>query len=186
MRALASLWEKHFSVLRGREEDVQRRLDQLQLTHERHVQRKKVFLDELLAALRQESSEVALKSSLEQTIIYLRDIRNSCCECVTDQCAVLDRLPRTVADELLEFGRLLGNFFRLFASFAPSAEDLKKLPPVSDVIASDTQEGRQEGGTREEEEPIGCRDDAAHEEISDSLAEAESSLLELYDLSGKG
>ncbi|XP_049618620.1 coiled-coil domain-containing protein 180 [Syngnathus scovelli] len=185
MRALASLWEKHGSVLRGREEDVQRRLDQLRLTHERHVQRKKVFLDELLAALRQESSEVALKSSLEQTIIYLRDIRNSCCECVTHQCAVLDRLPRTVADELLEFGRLLGNFFRLENSFAPSAEDLKKLPPVSDVIASDTQEGRQEGGTREEEEPIGCRDDAAHEELSDLQAEAESSLLELYDLSGK-
>ncbi|XP_061673378.1 coiled-coil domain-containing protein 180 isoform X2 [Syngnathoides biaculeatus] len=185
MRALAALWEKHGGILLGREEEVQRRLDELRLAQEQHVQRKKVFLDELLAALRQESSEAALKSSLEQTVVYLHDVRNSCGECVTDQCAVLDRLPRTFVDELLEFSRLLSDFFHLGNSFVPSAEDLKKLPQVDDdVNAGDGQESGQDGGATEEQ-PISCQDDAAPEDSSDSLAEAESSLLELYDLSSK-
>ncbi|XP_077416883.1 glutamate receptor ionotropic, NMDA 1b isoform X4 [Vanacampus margaritifer] len=183
-RALAWLWEKHGGILVGREEEVQRRLDELRLAHEQHVKRKKVFLDELLAALRQESSEAALKLLLEQTVVYLRDVRNSCGECVTDQCAVLDRLPRTFVNELLDFSRLLSNFFRLGNAFVPSAEELEKLPPVDDIIASDSQDSSQGGGTTEEQ-PISCPDDAAPEEPSDSLAEAESSLLELYDLSSK-
>ncbi|XP_061527216.1 LOW QUALITY PROTEIN: coiled-coil domain-containing protein 180 [Phycodurus eques] len=184
MRALASLWEKHGGILVGREEEVQRRLDELRLAQEQHVQRKKVFLDELLAALRQESSEAALKSSLEQTVVYLHDVRNSCGECVTDQCAVLDRLPRTFVDELLEFSRLLSDFFHLGNSYTPSTEDLKKLPPVDDIITSNSQESSQEGGTTEEQ-PISCQDDVAPEDSSESLAEAESSLLDLYDLSSK-
>lgn len=38
MRALASLWEKHGGILLGREEQVQRRLDELRLAQEQHVQ----------------------------------------------------------------------------------------------------------------------------------------------------
>ncbi|XP_077570696.1 coiled-coil domain-containing protein 180 isoform X1 [Stigmatopora nigra] len=182
MRALASLWEKHGGILVGREEEVQRRLDELRVAQEKHVQRKKVFLDELLAALRQESSDAALKSSLEQTVVYLHDVRNSCGECVTDQCAVLDRLPRTFVDELLEFSRLLSNFFHLGNSFTPSPEDLKKLPPVGNIICHH-QESHPESGIKDE--IIGCRNNAEPEESSDSLAEAESSLLDLYDLGSK-
>ncbi|XP_057686946.1 coiled-coil domain-containing protein 180 [Corythoichthys intestinalis] len=183
MLALASLYEKHGGILVGREEEVQRRLDELRVAQEKHVQRKKVFLDELLAALRQESSEAALKSSLEQTVVYLHEVRNSCGECVTDQCAVLDRLPRTFVDELLEFSRLLSNFFHLGNSFIPSPEDLKKLPAVDDKVKGNVRESHPAGNISEEE-AIGRRNDA-EPGSSDSLAEAESSLLDLYDLGSK-
>lgn len=59
-----------------------------------------MFLDELLIALRQESSEVALKLSLEQTVVYLRDMRNRsarakangiACDCHTGHASVARR-----------------------------------------------------------------------------------------------
>lgn len=42
-------------------------------------QKKKVHLDYLLGALRQESSEDALKTSLDKTVCYLQDVKHRYC-----------------------------------------------------------------------------------------------------------
>ncbi|XP_061749649.1 coiled-coil domain-containing protein 180-like isoform X2 [Nerophis ophidion] len=183
MRALASLWEEHSAKLLRQEEDIQRRLDELRLAQEKHVQRKKVYLDEMLAGLRQESSEPALKKYLEQTVHYLSNLRESCGECVSDQRRVLDRLPHIFLAELDVYGGHLNDFFRLSHAFALTAEDLQKLPPVVDDNKDDVASAT-EGGTTAAS-PISSQSPAEPESSSDQLTEAQSSLLDLYDLSSK-
>ncbi|XP_023254664.1 coiled-coil domain-containing protein 180-like [Seriola lalandi dorsalis] len=73
IRGAALLWETHSSRLESREKEMQQHLDNLQHSQQRHIQRKKVRLDDLLAGLRQESSEDALKTSLDKTVLYLQD-----------------------------------------------------------------------------------------------------------------
>ncbi|XP_054628569.1 coiled-coil domain-containing protein 180-like [Dunckerocampus dactyliophorus] len=178
MRALALLWEEHSGNLTSLEEEVQRRLEELRSAQEKHVQRKKVFLDEMLAGLRQESSEAALKTSMEQTVHYLRNLRVSCGECVSDQCRVLDRLPHDFVDELDNYSKHLSTFYHLNDTFTLNPQDLQKLPPVDDIIT----------GATEETSPVSCPNVAEPEKPCDWLAEcvqAQSSLLDLYDISSK-
>nr|XP_057927913.1 coiled-coil domain-containing protein 180 [Doryrhamphus excisus]XP_057927914.1 coiled-coil domain-containing protein 180 [Doryrhamphus excisus] len=168
MRALALLWEEHSGNLLSLEEEVQRRLEELRCAQEKHVQRKKVFLDEMLAGLRQESSEAALKTSMEQTVHYLQNLRVSCGECVSNQCRVLDRLPHDFVDELDSYSKHLSTFYHLSDAFTLNPQDLQKLPPVADIIS-----GAEDG----------AEDGAEPEKPCDWLAEAQTSLLDLYDLS---
>ncbi|XP_072771403.1 coiled-coil domain-containing protein 180 isoform X3 [Nerophis lumbriciformis] len=201
MRALASLWEEHSAKLLRQEEDIQRQLDELRLAQEKHVQRKKVYLDEMLAGLRQESSEPALRKYLEQTVHYLSNLKercarrsycegvgfslpvcfNSCGECVSDQRRVLDRLPHIYVAELDVYSGHLSDFFRLSHAFTATAEDVRKLPAVDD---NDDVASAAEGGTTAAS-PISSQSADEPEPSSDWLTEAQTSLLDLYDLSSK-
>ncbi|XP_072771406.1 coiled-coil domain-containing protein 180 isoform X6 [Nerophis lumbriciformis] len=181
MRALASLWEEHSAKLLRQEEDIQRQLDELRLAQEKHVQRKKVYLDEMLAGLRQESSEPALRKYLEQTVHYLSNLKESCGECVSDQRRVLDRLPHIYVAELDVYSGHLSDFFRLSHAFTATAEDVRKLPAVDD---NDDVASAAEGGTTAAS-PISSQSADEPEPSSDWLTEAQTSLLDLYDLSSK-
>ncbi|XP_061879929.1 uncharacterized protein LOC133631783 [Entelurus aequoreus] len=172
MRALASLWEEHSAKLLRHEEDIQQRLDELRVAQEKHVQRKKVYLDEMLAGLRQESSEAALRKYLEQTVHYLSNLRESCGECVSDQRRVLDRLPHIYVAELDVYSGHLSDFFRLSHAFTPTAEDLRKLPPVDD----DDVASAAEGGTTAAS-PISSQSAAEPEPSSDWLTEVSSPAI---------
>nr|XP_061835979.1 coiled-coil domain-containing protein 180-like isoform X6 [Nerophis lumbriciformis] len=181
MRALALLWEEHSAKLLRQEEDIQRQLDELRLAQEKHVQRKKVYLDEMLAGLRQESSEPALRKYLEQTVHYLSNLKESCGECVSDQRRVLDRLPHIYVAELDVYSGHLSDFFRLSHAFTATAEDVRKLPAVDD---DDDVASAAEGGTTAAS-PISSQSADEPEPSSDWLTEAQTSLLDLYDLSSK-
>ncbi|XP_044191035.1 coiled-coil domain-containing protein 180 isoform X1 [Thunnus albacares] len=189
MRAAALLWETHRRSLESREEDVQRRLDELRRSQEQHVQRKKVRLDDLLGGLRQESSEDALRTTLDTTVRYLQDIKHSCSQCVSDQWEVLDRLPSVFLEQLLSYSSSLSSFYRLSSTYTPSPEELQNLHlPSSNTSNTSNTSSPDGGGATDPEEmtekrPISCQNDIDPAQPSqDWLAEAESSLLELYDI----
>ncbi|XP_050925442.1 coiled-coil domain-containing protein 180 isoform X2 [Lates calcarifer] len=187
MRAAALLWETHNCRLQSREEEVQRHLDDLRHSQQRHLQRKKVRLDDLLGGLRQESSEDALKTSLDRAVLYLQDVKHSCRQCVSDQWEALDRLPSLLLEELLSYSSSLSSFYRLGHTYTPSPEELQNLH-LSPTNTTDP-ETDVEGETQRPEEvkenrPISCQSgtDPAQPR-QDWLTESESSLLDLCDIS---
>ncbi|XP_073322889.1 coiled-coil domain-containing protein 180 [Pagrus major] len=178
MRGAALLWETHSCRLKRKEEELQQHLDELRGSQQQHIQRKKVHLDDLLAGLRQESSEDALKTSLDKTVNYLQDIKRSCSECVSDQCQLLDRVPSVSLEELLSYSSSLASFFHLSHTYTPSPEELQNLHPSS---ARPTDPEPTEGA---ENHPISRQNDTDPAQPSqDWLTEAESSLLDLCDIS---
>ncbi|XP_062273933.1 coiled-coil domain-containing protein 180, partial [Scomber scombrus] len=184
MRAAALLWETHHCSVQSREEEVQRHLDEVRRSQEQLIQRKKVRLDDLLGGLRQEGSEDNLRISLQRTVQYLQDIKHSCSQCVSEQWEVLDLLPSEFQQELLSYSSSLCSFYQLSSTYTPSPEELQNLHLTSSTLNSrDTEETNPEDMT--EKHPISCHNDA--QPSQDWLAEvkfrAESSLLELYDIS---
>ncbi|XP_039658387.1 coiled-coil domain-containing protein 180 isoform X2 [Perca fluviatilis] len=183
MRGAALLWETHCHSLERREEELQQQLDGLRRCQQRHKKRKKVRLDDLLAGLRQESREDALKASLDKTVLYLQDFKHSCSQCVSDQCEVLDRLPSLFLEELLSYSSSLSSFFRLGQTYRPSPEELQKLLPS--LSEPETREGAaiQKAQEDTESRPISWQSDRNPAQPSqDWLTEAESSLLDLCDI----
>ncbi|XP_047448689.1 coiled-coil domain-containing protein 180 [Mugil cephalus] len=174
MRAAALLWETHVLRLKRREEDVQRCVDDLRRSQQQQLQRKKLRVDELLGGLRQESSEDALRTSLDKTTRYLQDIKDSCRHCVSAQCQLLDRLPSVFMEELVSYSSRLSSFFHVVPVYRPSPEE-QNLPLSS---------GLDHGGS-------GCVEDSGEQRTGedsahpsqDWLTEAETSLLQFCDLS---
>uniref|UniRef100_A0A8C9Z926 DUF4455 domain-containing protein n=1 Tax=Sander lucioperca TaxID=283035 RepID=A0A8C9Z926_SANLU len=183
LRGAALLWETHCLSLERREEEVQQQLDGLRRSQHRQKKRKKMRLDDLLAGLRQESSEDALKTSLDKTVHYLQDVQHSCSQCVSDQWEVLDRLPSLFLEELLSYSSSLSSFFRLGHTYRPSPEELQKLLPS--LSEPETREGAaiQKAQEDTESHPISWQNDRNPAQPSqDWLTEAESSLLDLCDI----
>ncbi|AWP07749.1 putative coiled-coil domain-containing protein 180 isoform 3 [Scophthalmus maximus] len=175
MRGAASLWETHCRRLERREEEVERQLDALRRSQQQLIQSKKVRLDELLGELRQEGSEDALKTSLDRTVLHLQDVRDSCGQCVSDQCQLLDLLPSLLLDELLSYSSSLSCFYHLGHAYTPDLEELKifhlgtETQKLEDMIAA---------------RPISCQNNVVPTQLShDWLSEADSSLLYLCDIS---
>ncbi|XP_070761112.1 coiled-coil domain-containing protein 180 [Enoplosus armatus] len=187
MRGAVLLWETHSSRLKRREEELQQHLDDLRCSQQHHIQKKKVRLDDLLAGLRQESSEDALKMSLDKTVHYLQDFKHSCRQCVSDQCQLLDRLPSLFLEELLSYSSSLSSFYHLNHTYRPSPEELQNLHPSSTDPANPETSGGAEIQKLEEmteNHPISCQNytDPAQPSL-DWLTEAESSLLDLCGIS---
>uniref|UniRef100_A0A3Q1G1V0 Uncharacterized LOC110967087 n=1 Tax=Acanthochromis polyacanthus TaxID=80966 RepID=A0A3Q1G1V0_9TELE len=127
MQAAASLWERHSRRLERREEEVRQQLDELRRSQQQHIQEQKVGVDELLGRLRQESSEDILKTSLDQTILHLQDITDSCRRCVSAQCSVLDSVPSLFMEELFSYSSSISSFYQLRHTYRPSPEELQNL-----------------------------------------------------------
>ncbi|XP_027140165.1 coiled-coil domain-containing protein 180 isoform X4 [Larimichthys crocea] len=182
MRGAALLWETHSHRLKTREEELQQHLDDLRHSQQQHTQRKKVRLDDLLAGLRQESSEDALKTSLDKTVCYLQDIQHSCAVGVSDQCQLLDRLPSVFLDDLLSYSSSISSFFHLDHAYTPSPEELQNLDPSSTEPAQPTEpELSNKPEKRTNNPPITCQNDSTHPS-QDWLTEADSALLEICDI----
>lgn len=177
MRGAALLWETHSHRLKMREEELQRHLDDLRRSQQQHTQRKKVRLDDLLAGLRQESSEEALRTSLDKTVCYVKDIQHSCTVGVSDQCRLLDRLPSVFLDDLFSYSRSISSFYHLDHAYTPSPEELQNIDPsFTEPELSDKPEKRTDKCL------IICQNDPTHPS-QDWLTEADSSLLEICDIS---
>nr|XP_020450815.1 coiled-coil domain-containing protein 180 isoform X2 [Monopterus albus] len=163
MRGAALLWETHIRRLEKREEELQQQLDGLRCSQQQNIQKKKKSLDELLGGLRQESSEEALKTSLNKTVCYLQEIKHSCRQCVSDQCEVLDRLPSLFLEELNSYSSSLSSFYHLDHAYTPELN-------IECSITQTHTAGR-------------TMDADSAQPSHDWLTEAASSLLELYDTS---
>ncbi|XP_059193958.1 coiled-coil domain-containing protein 180 isoform X2 [Centropristis striata] len=170
LRGAALLWETHRRDIERREEELQQHLDHLRHSQQLHTQRRKLRLDDLLGDLRQQSSEDALKTSLDKSVLYLEDVRDSYRQCVCEQWEVLECLPSLLLEELFSYSRRLAAFFHLSHAYTPSPEELQKLHPSLSQLTED--------------QPIRWQGDTGHAQPSeDWLAEEESSLMDLYDVS---
>ncbi|XP_054466409.1 coiled-coil domain-containing protein 180 [Anoplopoma fimbria] len=177
MRGAALLWETHSQRLEGRRQELQQHLDHLRRSQQQNTQKKKVHLDNLLCGLRQESSEEALKTSLDKTLLYLQDVKHSCRQCVSDQGEVLDRLPSLLLEELLSYSSSLSSFFHLNHIYRPSPEELQNLHPSSTHPETSEVAEIQKPEKKTEEEESDPTQPSPH-----WLTEAESSLLDLSDI----
>ncbi|XP_029016754.1 coiled-coil domain-containing protein 180 isoform X2 [Betta splendens] len=160
MRGAALLWEMHSHRLQRREEELHQHLGELHQAQQQGLQRKKVHLEKLLVGLRQESSEEALKASLEKTSLYMQDVQHSCRQCVSDQCEVLDHLPDAFEEELRSYSRSLSRFYHLDHAYLLDDELLRSSVQHPQAVCA---------------EPT--------QPAWDWLTEAESSLTHLSDLS---
>ncbi|XP_045890722.1 coiled-coil domain-containing protein 180 [Micropterus dolomieu] len=187
MRGAALLWETHSRRIERREEELQQHLDELRRSQQQHVQRKKLRLDDLLGGLRQESGEDALKTALDKTVHYLQDVKHSCRQRVSDQCRLVDLLPSLFLEELLSYSSSLSSFYHLSHAYRPSPEELQNLHPSSTSATDPETSGGaeiQKPVEMTENQPISCQNDTDPAQPSqDWLTEAESSLLELCDIS---
>ncbi|XP_040897839.1 coiled-coil domain-containing protein 180 [Toxotes jaculatrix] len=186
MRGAALLWEMHSCRLERREEEVQQQLDDLRHSQQRRTQRRKVWLDNLLGRLRQESSEDTLKTTLDKTVLYLQDIKQSCRQSVSDQWEVLDRLPSVFLEELLSYSSSLSSLYHLKHTYTPSPEELQNLhlsPSNPTNLETSVEAEIQEPEEVMENPPVSCQNDVDPAPPSqDWLIEAESSLLSLCDI----
>lgn len=174
LRGAALLWDSHDLRLRRREEEVQQQLTELRCSQLGHLRNKKIHLDDLLAGLRQACSHETLSTSLDKAVHWLQVIKDSYGPFVSDQWKVLDRLPSLFLDELLSFSSSLGSYFHLRHTYTPSQEELQKFNLTSRLSSSP-------GATPY---PISCQDYIdSTQPFQAWLAEAESSLLNLYDTS---
>ncbi|XP_071328457.1 coiled-coil domain-containing protein 180 isoform X2 [Trachinotus anak] len=184
MRGAALLWERHRCRLERREEEVQKHLDDLRRSQHHHIQRKKVRLDDLLGGLRQESSEDALKTSLDKIVLYLQDVKHSCRQCVSDQWEVLDRLPSVFVEELFSYSSSLSSFYQLRHTYILNPEELQNLHLSSTNLETSLEAEIQKPEEMTTNHPISCQNDVDPSQPSqDWLTEAESSLLDLCDIS---
>ncbi|XP_031733214.1 coiled-coil domain-containing protein 180-like [Anarrhichthys ocellatus] len=178
MRGAALLWETHSHRLERRREELEQHLDDLRQSQQKHTQSMKVRLDHLLCGLRQGSSEEALKTSLDETVHYLQDVKHSCTQCVSDQSEVLDHLPFLLLEELLSYSSSLTSFYHLDHTYRPSPEELENLLPSSTKPEHSEEAELQKPDKMMQEEESGPAQPSP-----DWLAEADSCLLDLSDIS---
>ncbi|XP_058492662.1 coiled-coil domain-containing protein 180 isoform X2 [Solea solea] len=187
MRGAALLWETHNRRLETREEELQQHLNDLRLSQLEQIQGKKMRLDDLLAGLREQSSEDTLKTSLEKTVLYLQEIKDSYSQCISEQWEVLDRLPSLFLDELLSYSSSLSSFYHLGHTYTLGPDELQKFHLSTMESTSLTISEKPETEKPEEmthNHPISCQNDVdPAKPPHDWLTEAESSLLDLYDIS---
>ncbi|XP_068166935.1 coiled-coil domain-containing protein 180 [Antennarius striatus] len=193
VRGGALLWETHLSHLETKEKEIQQQLLDIRDLQQQTIQRKKGQFDDLLAELRQESSEDALKASLDKAVSFLEDIKD-CSVCVSDQYQVLDRLPSLYLEELLSYSSSLSSFHHLNHTYTPSPEELQNLCPSSDQSDpehSDESEIQKPEIQEAENQELEIQEPEKEEETDrnsthtsqDWLTEADSSLLQLCDIS---
>ncbi|XP_068559608.1 coiled-coil domain-containing protein 180 [Cebidichthys violaceus] len=178
MRGAALLWETHSHRLERRREELEQHLDDLRQSQQQHTQSMKLHLDHLLGGLRQESSEEALKTSLDETVHYLQDVKHSCTQCVSDQLEVLERLPFLLLEELLSYSSSLTSFYHLDHTYRPSPEELQNLLP-----SSTKPEHSEEAELQKPDKMMQEEESDPAQPSPDWLTEAKSCLLDLSDIS---
>ncbi|XP_026177567.1 coiled-coil domain-containing protein 180 isoform X2 [Mastacembelus armatus] len=164
MSGAALLWVTHSCKLERREEELQQQLDNLKHSQQQHIQKKMMYLDDLISGLRQGSNEDTMKRSLDKTVCCLEDIKQSCRQCVSGQWEVLDCLPSHFLEELLSYSSSLSAFYHLDHSYTPHELVNQQL--------------NTEGSVTHTERTV-----HADQPCQDWLNEAESSLLQLCDIS---
>ncbi|XP_071390835.1 coiled-coil domain-containing protein 180 [Centroberyx affinis] len=175
LRGAASLWETHSRNIETREEELQRRLDDLRRSQEQETQKKRVRLDVLLDGLRQQSREEALQSGLQEASCCLLELTQRLSSSSVEQEELLERLPPLLLEELSSYSSKLSRYYHTDHSYSLSPEELKNLYPSINPVKS----GMKEQETAEKH-PISCQESdpgSAH----DWLTEVDSSLLDLWD-----
>ncbi|XP_056890051.1 coiled-coil domain-containing protein 180 isoform X4 [Takifugu flavidus] len=182
IRGAALLWEMHNYRLHSTRQDLQQQLEQLREQQQRRIQVNKVCLSDLLTALRQESSEDSLKTTMDQTCSCLQTFTHSYRKCISEQYQLLDLLPSLHVEEFLSYSNNLRTFFQVNPPIILNQKQLNILLPS--WSRATTEEVNAEK-IEEPQELIHQNEPCALKTREDWLSEAESSLLELYDTSSQ-
>ncbi|XP_076010309.1 coiled-coil domain-containing protein 180-like [Genypterus blacodes] len=176
MRGAASLWETHNCRVERREEELERRLDDLRHTQEEEIQRKKMQLD-----VSQEGNEDELRASMDKTVLCLREATESCRQCFSEQLEVLECFPSKLLEELQTYSRSLSSFYHLSNTYSPNPEELRKIYPSISLVCNTAAEPISEEKMTEKL-PVSTENDPDSAQASqDWLAEADSSMVDLCD-----
>ncbi|XP_029915324.1 coiled-coil domain-containing protein 180 [Myripristis murdjan] len=166
LRGAALLWETHSVAVETREEELQQQVDRLRHTQEQERQRRRQRVDVLLDGMRQESSEEALRLSLQSTSCFLSDSTASCRQGAAALGDVLDRFPALLLDELHSYSRRLSSHFSIHTDYGLTPQELQSLYPSIKLELTEKQHQ-----TSEESET-----DSAH-----SAQEQPSEVVDLWD-----
>ncbi|KAG1957044.1 hypothetical protein F2P79_007257 [Pimephales promelas] len=129
MCGMAQLWEIHCKGLLNREQQLQMSLQSISQVHNQENQKKEALLDMMLDKLRQESSEEALKDSLEKTLAYLEEIKNGYIKIYKEEVETVKCYPSIVLQELQAYNLSVSQFFSVKEVYGQDSENFRQLYP---------------------------------------------------------
>uniref|UniRef100_W5MAG3 Coiled-coil domain containing 180 n=1 Tax=Lepisosteus oculatus TaxID=7918 RepID=W5MAG3_LEPOC len=112
-RGAAHLWELHSTGLQRKEQLLQDQLDEIRHAHDQDNQGKEASLDIMMDKLRQESTEEALKNSLDKALSFLEEIKNGYFTFYKEQVDVVESYPAMVLEELQLYSTAVSKFFHV-------------------------------------------------------------------------
>ncbi|XP_029573624.1 coiled-coil domain-containing protein 180 isoform X4 [Salmo trutta] len=137
-RGASHLWEVHSAGLQRREQQLQDQLDEVRYSQEHEIQKKEAHLDVMLDRLRQESTEEALKITLEKTLHSLDEIKLVYMHFYKEEVDTVESYPAMVLEELHSYSSAVSRFFNVKEIYTGSqdSEELRSLYPVINLDLS--------------------------------------------------
>ncbi|XP_067294288.1 coiled-coil domain-containing protein 180 isoform X2 [Pseudorasbora parva] len=129
MCGMAQLWEIHCEGLLNREQQLQKSLDSISQVHNQENQMKEAQLDMMLDKLRQESSEEALKDSLEKILTFLEEVKNGYINIYKEEVETVECYPSIVLQELQAYNLSVSQFFSVKEVYGQDSKDFCQLYP---------------------------------------------------------
>uniref|UniRef100_A0A3P9A2R7 Coiled-coil domain-containing protein 180 n=2 Tax=Esox lucius TaxID=8010 RepID=A0A3P9A2R7_ESOLU len=129
MRGTSHLWEVHSAGLWRREQQLQEQLDQVCYCRDHGIQKKEAHLDVMLDKLRQESTEEALKITLEKTLHFLDEVKHVYIHFYKEEVDTVEGFPPMVLEELHSYSFAVSRYFNVKEIYSPDSEELRSLYP---------------------------------------------------------
>ncbi|XP_066513480.1 coiled-coil domain-containing protein 180-like isoform X3 [Hoplias malabaricus] len=129
MRGVAHLWEVHSASLLKREQELQNHLEKISYSYDQENQKKEAHLDVLMDKLRQESTEEALKSSLEKTLAFLEEIKEGYVAIYKEEVDAVENYPAIVLEELHAYSSAVSRYFSVKEVYSQDLKELQMLYP---------------------------------------------------------
>ncbi|XP_007243986.3 coiled-coil domain-containing protein 180 isoform X1 [Astyanax mexicanus] len=137
MNGTARLWEVHTAGLQKREQQLQDHLDDLRSRYDLENQKKEAQLHVLMDKLRQESTEEALKTTLENALGVLEEVKDGYMTFNKDGVHTVESYPAMVLEELHTYSSLVSQYFDVKEVYSQDIEELQKLHPSLKFVCSD-------------------------------------------------
>ncbi|XP_051522130.1 coiled-coil domain-containing protein 180 [Myxocyprinus asiaticus] len=125
----AQVWENHCAGLLNREQQLQRLLEAISEVHDQENQSKEAQLDMMMDKLRQESSEEALKASLEKILTYLEEFENGYLNIYKEEVETVESYPSTLLQELQAYSLSVSQFFNVKEVYGQHSGEFCTLYP---------------------------------------------------------
>ncbi|XP_051955131.1 coiled-coil domain-containing protein 180 [Xyrauchen texanus] len=113
LHGAAQVWEIHCAGLLNREQQLHHLLEAISEVHDQENQSKEAELDMMMDKLRQESSEEALKASLEKILTYLEEFKNGYLNIYKEEVETVENYPFTLLQELQAYSLSVSQFFNV-------------------------------------------------------------------------
>ncbi|XP_062371955.1 coiled-coil domain-containing protein 180 [Sardina pilchardus] len=129
MQSASHLWELHAVGLQQREQQLQEQMDDLHHVHKQEQMKKDTLLDIMMDKLRQESSEEALKATLDKINGFLGEIKQGYMTLRQEEVDRVECYPTMVQEELQIYSMALSRFFSVNEVDYQVPDELKTLFP---------------------------------------------------------